>query len=504
MIRPLVTAALGAAIVTASSAALGAGLYFSDRGVRPLGRAGAFTAGADDGGAVYYNPAGLAFAGHQFLLDASWLQYQATYQRQVLLRQTDPNTGQPTGQEFVQTFESVDGTSPVLPIPTITYANPLGLDEWNFALSLWAPYAAITSYPRIVDGQPAPQRYSLITLNGSALSILGAYAAYRPAKEIALGAGIEMLTGFFSTEVAFSACVPDRFICAPEQPDYDSYTKLRVGPIFAPSGVIGATVVPSDDIRLGASFRLPTHISSPATVQVRLPSAPVFESARQVGDEGHVEFDLPWVFRVGVEARASEATRVEVDFVYEAWSVHDEISLENRNIELRDVQAFPPVYRIGNVTLQRGFEDAWSARLGGEHTFPVEQYRLGIRAGAYYEKGAIPDEFVSAATVDVDKVAVTLGGSLYLGKWRFDGVVARVFGVPVDVDPRAAAIEPVNPIAANPPPVQTTINGGRYEASANVLGVGLAYQFDAEPKKPPPQKRRRPPKRPRRPSRSRQ
>ena len=39
------------------------GLYYADRGVRPLGRAGAFVAGADDPGAITYNPAGMFDAG---------------------------------------------------------------------------------------------------------------------------------------------------------------------------------------------------------------------------------------------------------------------------------------------------------------------------------------------------------------------------------------------------------------------------------------------------------
>ena len=50
-------AALAAAWLTAAPAHAG-GLYYADRGVRPLGRAGAFVAGADDPGAITYNPAG--------------------------------------------------------------------------------------------------------------------------------------------------------------------------------------------------------------------------------------------------------------------------------------------------------------------------------------------------------------------------------------------------------------------------------------------------------------
>src|SRR5215470_5968362 len=75
-------ARLGAALVLVTSTqAHAAGLYFSDRGVRPLGRGGAFVAGADDLGAVWYNPAGLADAGTSLLSDFSWLHFTSEYTR---------------------------------------------------------------------------------------------------------------------------------------------------------------------------------------------------------------------------------------------------------------------------------------------------------------------------------------------------------------------------------------------------------------------------------------
>src|SRR5262249_35607125 len=52
-----------------SAEAYAAGLFLAPRGVRPLGRAGAFVAGADDVHALTYNPAGLAFADKQVLVD---------------------------------------------------------------------------------------------------------------------------------------------------------------------------------------------------------------------------------------------------------------------------------------------------------------------------------------------------------------------------------------------------------------------------------------------------
>src|SRR5690349_25107437 len=87
-------------------------LYFSDRGVRPMGRGGAFVAGADDLGAVWYNPAGIADAGSSFLADFTWVHFGVEYTRELVVLDADNN---------YQRFNSptVRGTSPILPLPTI-------------------------------------------------------------------------------------------------------------------------------------------------------------------------------------------------------------------------------------------------------------------------------------------------------------------------------------------------------------------------------------------------
>src|SRR5689334_17331073 len=122
-----VVRALGAALVALVTcaalpgAAEAAGLFVADRGVRPLGRGGAFVAGADDLGALVYNPAGLFDAGEQLLIDAAWVNYSSDYKRQAIVRQTDPNTGELVA-EYPVTFKEVEGTTPFLPIPTLAFS----------------------------------------------------------------------------------------------------------------------------------------------------------------------------------------------------------------------------------------------------------------------------------------------------------------------------------------------------------------------------------------------
>lgn len=467
---------VGCFVALHAAPAAAGGLYFSDRGVRPLGRGGAFVAGADDLGAISYNPAGLIDAGSQFLIDASWLHFTSDYTRQMLIHQSDPNTGEVTGTS-VRTFPTVQGAAPVLPIPTLALSfqpDPRVV----LAAGLWAPYAAITTYPDVLEGKPAPQRYSLVTLDGSALAILGGYAAFAPTEDLRLGAGVEMLTGNFVSSLAFSGCVPDRFFCAPEQEEWDVAAEMEVGPIFAPSGRFGAIWRFLPEFRAGAAFSLPFWVRAPATIRTRLPSTPVFERASQQGEDADVAFDLPWTLKAGVEARAIEDLRVEVGFGMEHWSMHDSINVTPKGIALRNIAGFPETYYIPPVTLPRAFEDSISVRAGGEYAFELGGYALEGRAGLSYETSAVPPAYLSVLTLDSPKVTAALGGSLHIGDFRLDAVYAHVFAFDVDVAPADARIPQVSPVRANAAESPYYINGGQYSLRADVLGVGLTYQID--------------------------
>ncbi len=464
-----------AAMMTGAAAdARAAGLYFSERGVRPLGRGGAFVAGADDIHSIWYNPAGLYDAGSQILVDASWLNFTTDYTRRALLDQVDPNTGVVVAQ-YEQTFGTVQGTSAAIPIPTVGGSWQVA-ERWVLALGLMAPSSALTSYPETLDNQPAPSRYSLITLEGSALAIAGAWVAFKAHDKVHVGLGLDMLFGQFVSTTMFGACVPVRFLCAPEQPEWDALAQLSAGPIFAPSGNVGVKVMAHDRVTLGATFHAPFVIRAPGTLRVRLPKTPAFERAVQEGNEVDVGFELPWSLRLGVEVRPLDDLRVEVDGSMEGWSIHDEITVSPNRVALRDVVGFPDRYLVPNQSIPRNFQDSFGLRLGAEYDIHTPQLDITPRMGFSYESSAIPPAYLSALTVDIDKLTLGLGMSLGVGAWRFDAVYAHVFGADVVVDPADARAPLLQPVDAQGPPHY--VNGGTYSARANVVGVGLSYTFD--------------------------
>jgi long-chain fatty acid transport protein len=455
--------------------AAAAGLYVTERGVRPLGRGGAFVAGADDLGSISYNPAGLYDAGMSVLLDASYVHFSSAYERRAIVHQVDPNTGQEVGQS-IQSFDKVNGSAPFLAIPTIGFSF-VPHKQWVVGLGISAPYAAISEYPDTVNGKPAPQRYSLLSLKGSALAVAGAYASYAPRPDLRIGAGFEVLVGTFRSTVMVSGCVPDRFFCAPEQPEWDILAELSVGPIVAPSGNAGVIWIPTPKWRVGLAGRLPFWIRAPATARARLPAAAPFANASQEGEGASVAFDLPWNVKVGVEARPRDDLRVELALGYEGWGVHDSIQVDASDITLRNIVGFPETYSLPPVSLERGFRGAFSARLGGEYSIPVSRYQVDVRAGAMFETSAVPNAYVSVLTIDAPKVIASLGASFHVGPVRLDLVYAHSFMAGQDVEPRDAKIAQISPVQANPPAYPNTINGGSYVTSADVIGLGAVYTF---------------------------
>jgi long-chain fatty acid transport protein len=465
----------GLSVFLAAENAEAGGLYTADRGVRPLGRGGAFIAGADDLGAIAYNPAGLADAGTSILVDFSWLNFNADY-----TRRTNVTTSGGTVQELE--FPTVKGSTPFLPIPTIAGSYNFGAKkEFTAAFGIYAPYTAISSYPLTVDGSPAPSRYSLVSLEGSALVNAGAYFAYKPVEQFRVGGGIQALVGNFNSQVVFSASPSDRVIGAPEDPQYDALSQLAVGPIVAPSASFGMIAAPIEQLRIGASAQLPFWINAPAKIDVRLPTAAPFDRARQEGNEANVRFRLPLIARAGIEYRTKisddSRIRIEVAYVREFWSLHDSIDIRSENIKLYDVTGFPSPFGVAPISLPRNFQDSNSFRIGTEYSLKVSDLWLDLRGGFSYETSAIPPAWVSPLTYDAGKYIPSAGAGIHIGKhWRLDAMAALVLLNSTTVDPADASVPRVNPVRGNPTNTEA-INGGEYNARALILGAGVNYAF---------------------------
>lgn len=459
------------------------GLFLTDRGVRPAMRGFAFVAGADDPQSIWYNPAGLAWSDQQLLLDAT-----LTFMRASFTRVDDAGN----------TLTPVDVDATPLPIPMLAYSHPVN-DQWTLGFGVHAPNAALLKWPRGVraDGSscdhtgddyedptcgPAPQRYSLYSLEGSAFLNVTAAVAWRPIPQLSIGLGAHLLLGSFVGEVMTSAC--DGFLCSqPESPEWDSLVRFSLSPVIQPGFAFGITY-DAGLVRVGASMVYwPGAVSGDAKLDARLPSAALFEGARIEGDTARLELDLPLMLRGGVELRPTEGLRIEAALVWEHWSTQSAAKITPKNVWIRDAVAIGD-YQLGNIDIPRNMNDVFSIRLGA--SLALANNRVVPSVGVNYENSSFDDAYLTPLTLDSSKLIVSAGVSVQLtdGFW-LDIAYAHVFLENRNVtNSMVGQPNPIRP-PRNPdiPPNEggvSTIGNGRYSMEADMVGIGIRYQFDTE------------------------
>ncbi|MFO0677475.1 MAG: hypothetical protein U0169_13150, partial [Polyangiaceae bacterium] len=390
MIRKALSALAALTVIATSAPAGAAGMFWSDRGVVPMGRGGAMVAGANDLGAFWYNPAGLSHAAGTILTDSGYTQLTTTYARELRIVDADATVRHVKAPP-------VDGHAPFLPIPTVGLAlAPFGSKTITIAGVVYGPYLALPTFDETTkDGKPSPARYSLGSSAGTLMALGGVFAAWNPESWIRLGMGVEALAGIFQTTMTFNASPPDRIIGAPEQPEFDAKARLRVGPIFAPTVSGGVILEPFPYLRVGVSGKGPFVVNSPAEITVRLPNSVAFDSANVEGKKANVRFLFPPVLRAGVEVQPIKPLKIEVAIVREFWSVHEAIDATPQDIKIVGVTGAPREVSFPKISVARNFRDANSYRIGAEYTHTIAGHAVTFRAGGSYDESAVANEYVS-------------------------------------------------------------------------------------------------------------
>ncbi|MFA6033408.1 MAG: outer membrane protein transport protein, partial [Myxococcota bacterium] len=144
-------------LTCAPDVARAGGFYVGDQGAFATGRAGAFTARADDLSAIYYNPAGLAsLRGTRIYLSYRLAYTDMEYIRARTLDWSDAIHGVPRLVEF----EPVTLENPVFPLGLMfAISSDFGLDNFTFAAGVFGPPAiGASNFP-----ENGPQKYMMVS-----------------------------------------------------------------------------------------------------------------------------------------------------------------------------------------------------------------------------------------------------------------------------------------------------------------------------------------------------
>lgn len=385
--------ALGLALaVTATVAAAPAWAWDPQEllGITPRGTglAGALTAGADDDGAAFYNPAGVATAaGPELGLGWSYGWMGLRLDRQDA-RVTDPH-GAHLG---------------------ITLPRRIGNFAFGLGVGLYVPDQYIFRIQLTPQSEPhfglldnSPQRLVANVVVG---------AAWR---WIAIGVGAQLLANAGGRGITFDVGLAGGEKVGRAALDYGLPTRA--------TPIAGLMLSPNDRFRFGFVYRGDINLHLAFDVLANVDVAGVVTGDAVITLRA-TNFFTPKKLAFGGQLKLREDLKLLADVVWFRWS-----EMTGGNPDLRvlvHLGVSPPLVQA--LFPADGYRDTVSLRAGAELDRPLgRRQRFKVRAGIAWEPSPVPDQHGLTSVADNDRLVVAVGGSLDLRDRS--GVLSRPFSL---------------------------------------------------------------------------
>jgi len=379
----------------AAAPGFGAGFGIFEQGTRAMGMAGAFTAQADDGSALFHNAGGLAFQDGSLSAGFTYITFsEAEFQG------ANPFPGEAARGEQVQLHQFP---------PHAYWVKPVG-DRVRFGLGVTSPFGLATEWDN-----PA-------TFSGRYLSTLAALRAVDLNPTVAwkandsFGVGIGVVGRISDVELErrigrinpFTQTVADIAEVHLES-DFDTGYGFNIGLLHKWN----------NSFQWGLSYRSKIKIdyTGDARLAQVLTGFPQFDTAVSralpFGVDLPIEtsIEFPDQASFGLLFAVTPNLWVETDVNWTGWSTFDEVVINGTNATAAAV--FNPV----TSTIPEHWEDVYNYRLG-------VRMKLGsgaeLRFGYVYDETPQPDESVSPLLGDSNRDGYTLGYGTHLGRWPLD------------------------------------------------------------------------------------
>jgi long-subunit fatty acid transport protein len=452
----------------APAVAHAAGWWALDKGTSNYGRGGANIADPQEPVALHVNPAALAgVKGLQLVVDGDMV-----FDRRAFTRAPDNHT--PTGA--LATYDTVTNDwLPLPPSPGVFMAYnfaKLGLPRLTVGAGTWGPPRVDHMFPKDAgprgdDGTEAAQRYSEIEYHALQM-------------EMALGAGYELpwyrlrlgVTGTMIRQTVDTSLKINTFLGGDENPLYDGYVYVRAVDPWIPTATLAVSGSPMPSVTLAVAYQLAYDVHAIGKAKEISLARGIANIAAVSGDDLAVDLHAPSVFRAAAAYRhPDDSFAVELAFVWEEWSNNQQIVFHPK-----DVVFTTPVDDIPlqDIIISTHWRNSYSVRLGGQYQLLPDL--LLVRAGGYYERGAVPKNYLSAFSLDLDKIGVTLGARADLPWGLFvDAALGYVHWLPQTVT--RGNVRLVNPLT-DPPTSEWPVNNGDYKGGQVIAMLALGAKLD--------------------------
>lgn len=427
-----ITCVAAALLLLGAGNALAGGFSIYEAGARATAMGGAFTATADDGSAIFYNPAGIAFIPGT-VLDLNLM---------PVMPSTDftgypPGEDAPVGETVSQSF----------PIPGLYFTHNPG-QHLAFGVGVYAPFGLGVEWqdPETWVGRRASYDVDLATV------YVTPTCALKLGENTAVAFGLDVSSCRIELNRYRTTVFNDQLVNV-----MDTKLEGTSDLAFAPS--FGFMARPHRDVSLGFMYHAAKALQFPegdATLTNVAPEALRAAIDGQIAALGGPEHEvsttlrLPWIMSTGIAWQTSDATRLEFDVVRFGWSQFNELKLHF------DV----PVL---DSTIPENYQDAWQLRWGLDHRFSPA---LSGMLGYCHDVTPQPIASMSPLLPDAGREDLSVGFQYRTGALKFTGsYMAVLFHERTNVvDGEYVVNEETQPV-------------GTYDSTAHIFGIGIGYQF---------------------------
>ncbi|HPF36015.1 outer membrane protein transport protein [bacterium] len=424
-------------LLFAAGTALAGGFNIYEAGARATAMGGAFTATADDGSAIFYNPAGLAF------LEGSALDLNLM---PVVPAAKFTGAYAPDG-----TFASGETVDQSFPIPGLYYYTTFE-ENLTFGLGVYAPFGLGVEWsdPEAWAGRALSYDVDLATVYVSPTF------AWKVHEDVAVSFGLD---------IAFSEIELNRFRTQPFGGNMDEINVIDAKisgscePNFTPQA--GVMIRATDRLTLGAMFHQQKDLAiqdgkmeltnvAPAALEGAVDG--IIAGLGGAEHDGTTVLHLPHMLSLAAAYQLTDAARVEVDFVHFNWSTFDKLVLDFNNPML-------------DQSIEEQYEDVWQFRAGLSYDLSPE---LTAMAGYVRDNTPQPVESMSPLLPDSDRNDASVGLAYRVSdRLTFTGsYMAVIFKARSNVE--NGEIQSFDPEISP---------AGTYDSRADIFGIGIGYKF---------------------------
>ena len=410
MLRIRVLASIVSSLLL-NNIALGGGFQVNLQGTKQLGMGHCGTSLVMGSESMFFNPGAFAMAdSNSFALSANFVIPQINYLA-------------PYPSTYTASINKSVGTP-------FTFSAAVRPDSarWNAGVAVYTPFGSGISYADDWLGQFVLREMSLRAM------FFQPTLGFKVSDKLGIGAGYVYGSGEFYLRKG-----------VPLQNTDGEYGEAVLQGSGQGHGFnFGVYYTPVENLNIGISYR------SRVGVNVKQGTA-TFDIVPYLTDSFpdstfSTKLTLPAVFNFGASYNLSEKMMLAVDLNYVGWKVYDTLSFDfAQNSEILD-----------DINSPRMYKNSYIVRLGLQYAIKPN---IQIRAGAYFDKSPVLDDFITPETPDSDKLGLTFGGSIQARRLQVDLALLYITGK------KRTAIN------------KETEFGGTWKATAFVPSISLGYLF---------------------------